>query len=147
MNPAPVADEGRVPGEPPWETLRRQLVARSEAMAAAGDTAGAAVLHALVESWWLEQAAWDAALREALKANHEINNALVGVSGNVQLLLLTPAGQQPGVKERLHVILREAERVERASRSLGETKAMLGLSSGRTLSEGEAGGGRTAHAC
>ena len=49
---------------------------------------------------------------EALSVNHDINNALVGVFGNAQLLALGPAGQMPGVKERLDVIQREAKRMD-----------------------------------
>ena len=131
-------------GAPPWETLRERLLERAEGMRAAGDEAGAAVLHALVEEWWGEQQEWTEVLCEALRANHEINNALVGVSGNVQLLLLSPTGQEPGVRERLQTILREAGRVERAIRGLQETKARLGLTSERP-SRGEGNGGFAAH--
>ena len=112
---------------PPWEALRDRLLERAEGMNASGDVTGAAVLRALVESWWGEQQRWTDALRDALRANHEINNALVGVSGNAQLLLLSPTGQNPAVKERLQIILREAGRVERAARELQETRARLGL--------------------
>jgi len=112
---------------PPWVTLRDRLLERAEGMNASGDVTGAAVLRAMVESWWGEQQRWTEELGEALRANHEINNALVGVSGNAQLLLLSPTGQQPAVKERLQIILREASRVERAARDLQETRARLGL--------------------
>jgi signal transduction histidine kinase len=118
---------GTHPGSPPWESLRERLLERVEGMRASGDESGAAVLRALVETWWGEQQRWTEALREALRANHEINNALVGVSGNAQLLLLSPTGQQPAVRERLQIILREAGRVERAARELQETRARLGL--------------------
>jgi len=130
-------------GVPPWEALRARLLDRAAGMRAAGDEAGGAVLHALVEEWWGEQRQWTETLCEALRANHEINNALVGVSGNVQLLLLSPAGQQPGVKERLQTILREAGRVERATRGMQETKARLGLASERPAS-GERNGNAAA---
>jgi len=115
-------------------------------MASSGDDTGAAVLHALVESWWHEQQAWDEDLRQALMVNHEINNALVGVSGNVQLLLMSQVGLQPGFRERLEVILREAARVERASRGLGETKARLGLAPGPASNQEVAHGGHATHA-
>lgn len=118
-----------MPFAPPWEKLRESLLERARAVASAGDSSGAMALETIVEAWWQEQQAWDAALRQALMANHEINNALVGVSGNVQLLLMSQAGRQPGIRERLEVVLREAGRVERAARSLGERKAMLGIGS------------------
>jgi signal transduction histidine kinase len=59
---------------------------------------------------------------EALSINHDINNALVGVFGNAQLLALGPAGQMPGVKERLEVIQREAKRIKDAALRLAEIK-------------------------
>jgi signal transduction histidine kinase len=136
---------GPVPSTPPWHALRARLLERSEAMRAAGDGAGAALLHAIVESWWQEQQLWDSALREALMANHEINNALVGVSGNVQLLLMSAIGRHPGVRERLETVLREAGRVERATRNLAERKAQLGIGSSRVSGE-EGLLGRTAPA-
>jgi signal transduction histidine kinase len=132
------------PGVPPWETLYQRLLERAEGMRAAGDEAGAAVLHALVQEWWGEQQEWTEELCEALRANHEINNALVGVSGNVQLLLLSPTGREPGVKERLQTILREAGRVERAARGLQETKSRLGLISERPT-RGDGNGGFDPH--
>lgn len=143
---APANSNRAVPAAPPWEALREKLLEYSQAMAASGDTAGAAVLHALVESWWHDQGIWDEALRQALMANHEINNALVGVSGNVQLLLMSQAGRQSEVRERLEVVLREAARVERAARDLGETKARLGVGPIRTPKEEDAHGGHATHA-
>jgi hypothetical protein len=62
---------------------------------------------------------------EALSVNHDINNALVGVFGNAQLLALGPAGQMPGVKERLEVIQREAKRIKDAALRLSEIKHSL----------------------
>ncbi len=62
---------------------------------------------------------------EALSVNHDINNALVGVFGNAQLLSLGPAGQMPGVKERLDVIQREAKRIKDAALRLSEIKHSL----------------------
>jgi signal transduction histidine kinase len=135
-----------VPTSPPWEGLRTRLLERSEALAATGDAPGAAILNALVESWWQEQQLWDAALRQAMMANHEINNALVGVSGNIQLLLMSAPGRQPGIRERLEVVLREAGRVERAARSLGERKAQLGIGSANIPNEEDDFGGHAAPA-
>ena len=73
---------------------------------------------------------------EALSINHDINNALVGVFGNAQLLALGPAGQMPGVKERLEVIQREAKRIKDAALRLAEIKHSL-------IVEGNGGGGGT----
>jgi signal transduction histidine kinase len=73
---------------------------------------------------------------EALSINHDINNALVGVFGNAQLLALGPAGQLPGVKERLEVIQREAKRIKDAALRLSEIKHSL-------IVEGNGGRGGT----
>ena len=110
---------------PPWRTLKNRLADRAAELADAGDAAGAAVLRTLTEGWWREQQQWDAAARELLRANHEINNALVGVSGNAQLVLLSSAGQQPKIRERLQMVLRESERIERAAQRLQALKAAL----------------------
>src|SRR5262245_8588860 len=112
MNPS--TPEPTVLAAPPWMALRARLLEHVARLSASGDATGAAVLHALVEGWWRDQTAWSATAREVLRATHEINNALVGVSGSAQLLLLGPLGQQNGVRERLQVVMREAERVERA---------------------------------
>jgi nitrogen-specific signal transduction histidine kinase len=96
------------------------------------------VLRTLIESWWREQLQWDAAVRELLRANHEINNALVGVSGNAQLLMLGPVGQQPKIRERLQTVLRESERIERAAQRLQALKT--------SLAQGEPDGLDTSHA-
>ena len=123
MNDLPIVTPDFPP--PPWRALRERLANRALELATAGDAAGAAVLRALVESWWREQELWDAAARELLRANHEINNALVGVSGTAQLMLLSPLGQQPKIRERLQVVLRESERIERAAQRLQSLKVAL----------------------
>ncbi|HYM81483.1 MAG TPA: hypothetical protein VEY91_08730 [Candidatus Limnocylindria bacterium] len=111
---------------PPWEALRAHLLARAEALDQAGDGAGAAGLREAVEGWWSEQLDWNQRLAELLRVHHEINNALVGVSGNAQLLLMKPAGQQPGVKERLEVVLRESGRIEEAALRLRQVRGVFG---------------------
>jgi signal transduction histidine kinase len=64
-------------------------------------------------------------LLTTLSLNHDINNALVGVVGNTQLLGLGPAAALPGVKERLEVIAREANRIKSAAQKLSELKHTL----------------------
>jgi hypothetical protein len=107
---------------PPWKELRERLLGRADDIAD-GDPAGAAVLRALVESWWEDQEEWNAALIEELRLHHDINNALVGISGNAQLLLLSPVAQQPALRERLEVVLRESTRIEYAARRLRALKS------------------------
>src|SRR5690242_10236849 len=69
-------------------------------------------------------------LLATLSLNHDINNALVGVVGNTQLLGLGPAGSLPGVKERLEVIAREANRIKVAAQKLSELKHTLLIEGG-----------------
>jgi signal transduction histidine kinase len=111
---------------PPWEGLKGRLESEAAALAAAGDAAGAATLRALVAQWWNEQLAWNARAVELLSVHHEINNALVGVRGNAQLLLMNPAAQQPGFRERLEVVLRESSRIQEAAGRIASLKAGLG---------------------
>lgn len=111
---------------PPWAALKERLEAEADALANAGDAAGAESLRALVGGWWSEQQAWDARLMTVLGVHHEINNALVGVRGNAQLLMMNPATQQPGIRERLEVVLRESSRIQEAAGRIAELKAGLG---------------------
>ncbi len=105
------------------------LVARAgelaEGLARDGRGADAAALTAAIEEFAREHALWSAQLQAMLGAHHEINNALVGVRGNAQLLLMNPAGQQPGIREKLEVILRESGRIQEAARRLHELKTSL----------------------
>ncbi len=121
------------PGEgelaPPWEALRDRLAQEAEAAAARGDAVGAAAIRAAVDEWWMQQLAWNARLADVLGAHHEINNALVGIRGNAQLLLMNPAVQVPGIRERLEVVLRESGRIQEAAGRLRQLKASCGGSS------------------
>jgi signal transduction histidine kinase len=114
LAPRPVSD---LPPAP-WPALREALLALAEERRNAGDEIGAARLRAVVEVWWNAQCAWTAEAVATLRLHHEVNNALVGVSGNAQLLMLGPAGRQPGVRERVETILRESRRIEEAVRHL-----------------------------
>lgn len=116
---------------PPWEALRGRLEAEAVALANAGDEARAAALRAVVDQWWSEQQAWNARAMELLGVHHEINNALVGVRGNAQLMLMNPAVQQPGLRERLEVVLRESSRIQEAAGRLAELKSGFGVRAAR----------------
>ena len=107
---------------PPWEALRDELLATAEAAHAAGDAILAASLRTTIERWWPEQEAWNRTVADRLRVHHEINNALVGVSGNSQLLLMGPAGQMAGVRERIEVVLRESRRIQHAAAGLRELR-------------------------
>lgn len=98
----------------PWTALRETLLAHAEEHERAGDELGAARLRGQLGEWWDQQSAWSGQVVQTLRLHHEVNNALVGVSGNAQLLLMGPLGSQPAVRERLETVLREARRIENA---------------------------------
>lgn len=106
----------------PVGALVTRLTGEADAMERAGHAAEAAAVRSALETFGREQAEWSARLAELLGSHHEINNALVGVRGNAQLLLMNPAGQQPGIREKLEVILRESGRIQEAARRLHELK-------------------------
>lgn len=58
---------------------------------------------------------WESDVRNrfaaVLAVHHDVNNALTGVLGNAQLLLMGPAAELPGVRKRLQTLLEEAERI------------------------------------
>jgi len=106
----PVPADGALP-PPPSAPLRGRLTAFADMLAANGDGARAAELRDLLERWWDEQRRWEERLGQLLGVHHEINNALVGVRGNTQLIMLSDAAQNPGVRERLEVVIRESGRI------------------------------------
>lgn len=110
-------------GTPPWEAFRDRLVREADAAEARGDRVGAESLREALASWWTRQLVWNARMADALGAHHEINNALVGIRGNAQLLLMNPAVQVPGIRERLEVVLRESGRIQEAAGRLRHLKA------------------------
>jgi signal transduction histidine kinase len=108
--------------------LRERLAEQAEAIERSGDARTAASLRTLAEAWWFEQEAWHARVRDVLGVHHEINNALVGVRGNTQLMLMDPSGTGPGARERLEVVLRESGRIQEATLRLRDLKGVLGSS-------------------
>ena len=123
---SPKDDAAQPLARPPFERLHQQLLAEAARREQDGDPEGAAVLRELLDGWWVEQEQWNARVREALGVHHEINNALVGVRGNAQLVLMNLAGQTPAARERLEVVLRESGRIQEATVRLRELKQVLG---------------------
>jgi signal transduction histidine kinase len=110
-----------LPGGAPYVALAVRLRSLVESLDAGGQ-ANAADLRELVAQWEKEQREWDERLLRMLSLHHDINNALVGVRGNAQLLLMGPLGQQPGVKDRLEIVIRESTRIREAASMLRELK-------------------------
>ena len=115
----------QTPAATPWEVMRVRLEAEIGALMDRGDAVGASSLRSALDAWWTQQTEWNARATELLGVHHEINNALVGVRGNTQLLLMNPAVQSIGIRERLEVVLRESGRIQEAAGRLRELKAGL----------------------
>ena len=111
---------------PPFLRLRERLAEEADAMERAGEPRAAATLRTVAAAWWFEQESWNARVRDVLGVHHEINNALVGVRGNTQLMLMDTSGIGPGVRERLEVVLRESGRIQEATLRLRDLKGVLG---------------------
>jgi acetyl esterase/lipase len=107
---------------PPYERLRDGVLGFAATLRGAGDPAQASALEGMVESWWSEQKTWNEAFANRLRLYHEINNALVGVRGNAQLLLLGPLGNEPDVRQRLEVVIRESTRIKEAASVLRQIR-------------------------
>jgi len=112
--------------EPPWLGLHARLLEHIQALEAEGRSETAAELRAVVAGWWEEQETWRLRLFELLRLHHDLNNALVGIRGNAQLMLMGTAVQTPGVKDRLEVMLRETSRIQEAAGRIRELKSTLG---------------------
>ncbi len=110
---------------PPQGALCRRVRAVAEHLEAAGDTQSAGELRSALDAWADESRGWTVELARQLGVHHDINNALVGVRGNVQLLLLGPAGQAPATRDRLEVVLRESDRIRDAATRLNALKVAL----------------------
>ena len=118
------ATDVTLPGAP-HAALRARVLDVARRLEAAGQAEAAGELCAALESWWQEQLGWTGGLARQLGVYHDINNALVGVRGNAQLLLMGPAGEVPGARDRLEVVLRESDRIREAAHRLNALKSVL----------------------
>jgi nitrogen-specific signal transduction histidine kinase len=109
----------------PHGALRAAALTAAQRLEAAGQADAARELRGAIEDWWTRQGAWTGELARWLGVHHDINNALVGVRGNAQLLMLGPVGQTPGTRERLEVVLRESDRIREAAQRIHALKVKL----------------------
>jgi nitrogen-specific signal transduction histidine kinase len=107
---------------PPYGSLREGLLGFAATLRGAGDANVADRIESMIEQWWTEQQTWNDTFSNRLRLYHEINNALVGVRGNAQLLLLGPLGEEPELRERLEVMIRESTRIKEAANRLRELR-------------------------
>jgi signal transduction histidine kinase len=114
----------------PHAALRATLLDVARRLEAAGHVEVSSELCAALEGWWQEQLGWTDGLARQLSVYHDINNALVGVRGNAQLLLMGPAGAVPGARDRLEVVLRESDRIREAAHQLSALKSVLAALAG-----------------
>jgi signal transduction histidine kinase len=78
----------------------------------------------------------------ALAVHHDIRNALTGVLGNAQLLLMGPAAHSRQVRRRLESLIHEAERIRDLTDTLGQVRLELKARVGDARdASGEAAGG------
>ena len=112
--------------EPPFAQLRERLMGQADALERTGAADAARTLREATETWWTQQVEWNARVADMLNVHHEINNALVGVRGNAQLILMNPGAQSPIIRERLEVVLRESSRIQEAAVRLRDLKGILG---------------------
>ena len=113
-----------LPGAP-HAALRAAVLDVARRLEAEGQAGVSGELCAALASWWQEQLGWTGGLARQLGVYHDINNALVGVRGNAQLLLMGPAGAVPGARDRLEVVLRESDRIREAAARLNALKSVL----------------------
>jgi signal transduction histidine kinase len=124
---SPAGIDETLPGAP-HAALRAAVLDVARRLEAAGQVEASGELCAALESWWRDQLGWTAGLARQLGVYHDINNALVGVRGNAQLLLMGPAGAVPGARDRLEVVLRESDRIREAAHRLNALKSVLAAS-------------------
>ncbi len=124
MSPAPA--DMTMPGAP-HAALRSALLDVAGRLEAAGQGELSDELCAALENWWQDHLRWTDELVRQLGVYHDINNALVGVRGNAQLLLMGPAGAVPGARDRLEVVLRESDRIRDAAHRLNTLKSALAV--------------------
>jgi len=111
--------------------LRPHGALRDAVRTAVGELEGAGMSEAALRlreamvDWSRGERDWTDALTQQLRVHHDINNALVGVRGNAQLLMMGPAATTPGVRDRLEVVLRESDRIREAALRLNALKTAL----------------------
>jgi signal transduction histidine kinase len=108
------------PNRPSDEAL--EVAASLEAR---GDHEGAERVRALADHLveWEAQVTREAG--DALAVHHDIRNALTGVLGNAQLVLMGPGAEVPGVRRRLESLVHEAERIKDITDRLHQARAEL----------------------
>jgi signal transduction histidine kinase len=85
-----------------------------------GEAAERATALAVVVADWERTVLQSAG--DALAVHHDIRNALTGVLGNAQLVLMGAGGDAPGVRRRLESLVHEAERIREITDRLSKAR-------------------------
>lgn len=112
----------------PIDSPARDTAHLADLLAQSGDETAARRARAIADrvgDWEMELRS---SVSDALSIHHEVNNALTGVFGNAQLLLMGPAGQDPGVRKRLESLIHEAERIRDVAARLRDLRRQLSQS-------------------
>ena len=120
----PMQGPGQKLDAPAYASLHARMT-RALGAIEAGGVAEAKDLKEAIDEWWRAQQRWNEQLAELFAVHHEINNALVGIRGNAQLIQRSVAAQQPGVAERLEVVIRESQRIQEAVGRFRDARAAL----------------------
>ena len=124
MSPGP--EPGNGVKAPAHTALHARMIAALEGIEAEGGGEKAQRLRKAIEDWWSAQQHWNEYLSQLFGIHHEVNNALVGIRGNAQLIQRSAAAGQPGVRERLEVVIRESQRIQEAMARIRDAKIALG---------------------
>ena len=110
---------------PPYDALHGRMMSALETLEGGGRAEETRALREAIEAWWRAQREWNEQLERLFAVHHEINNALVGIRGNAQLILRSAVARQPGIPERLEVVIRESQRIQEAVGRFRDAKAAL----------------------
>ena len=122
----PLPEPGNGVKAPAYAALHARMIAALEGIEAEGGGDKVERLRKAIEDWWSAQQTWNEHLSQLFGMHHEINNALVGIRGNAQLIQRSAAGEHPGVRERLEVVIRESQRIQEAMGRIRDAKITLG---------------------
>jgi signal transduction histidine kinase len=73
----------------------------------------------------VEMEKYQVLVQAAASINHEINNPLTTIIGNIDLLLMTKSDMDPQIKKKLIVVLEESRRIAEITKKLRNIKKVV----------------------